>query len=79
MTVPWAMVTRGNFGFSGAKTSTSLKKSRTVRAMELTSNHQNQEFATDNEKSQDPAKMTHPIPDFLSRDGATAVRDDPQS
>ena len=54
-----------------------LEKSRAARAMELTSSHQNQEFATDNEKSQDPAKMTHPIPDFLSRHGAKI--DDPQS
>ena len=32
MTVPWAMGTREDFGFSGAKTSTSLKNSRAARA-----------------------------------------------
>ena len=40
-------------------TPTFLKKSRAARAVELTSDHQNQDFATGNEKSEDPAKMTH--------------------
>ena len=28
---------------------------------------ENRDFATDHYKSEDPAKMTHPIPDFVSR------------
>ena len=39
-----------NFRFSGAKTSKSLKKSRAARAMEMTSDHENQDFAADSGK-----------------------------
>jgi hypothetical protein len=58
------------FRFSGAKTSKSLKKSRAARAMKLTSDHENQDFATATAKNEDPAKMAHSTPDFLSRHGA---------
>ena len=63
------------FGFSGTIKPKSLKKSRAARAKETTiSDHHHHasliaisvrpliEF----EKNEDPAKMTHPIPDFLS-------------
>ena len=55
------------FRFTGAKTSKSLKKSRAARAMEVTSDHRSQDLAVGNGKSEDPAKMTHSIPDFVSR------------
>ena len=58
------------FRSSGAKTSKSLKKSRAARATEMTNDHENQDFARDNGKSEDPAKMTHSISDLLSRHGA---------
>ena len=61
------MGTRENFGFSGAITSKSSKKSRAARARKTTKSDQNQISALDNAKSEDPAKVTHSIPDFVSR------------
>ena len=58
---------REKMGFSAAKTSKSLKKSRAARAMEPTNDTQNRDSVPDDEKSEDPAKMTHSIIDFLSR------------
>jgi len=52
-----------NFRILGAKTSKSLKKWRAARALERTSEPQNQDSPPDNGKSEDPAKMTHSIPD----------------
>ena len=54
------------FGISAAKTSKSLKKSRAVRARKTPKSDQHQNSALDNAKSEDPAKMTHSIPDFAS-------------
>ena len=59
-----------NFRISGAKTYKSLKKSRAARAMETIESLGKQDFAIDSGKSEDPAKMTHSISDFLSRHGA---------
>ena len=56
-------------GFSGTIKPKSLKKSRAARAKEATiSDHPIIAISVRPliEKSEDPAKMTHPIPDFLS-------------
>ena len=45
----------------------SLKNSRAARAMKVPNNEPKQDLTLDYEKSEDPAKMTYSIPDFLSR------------
>ena len=42
---PWAMGTRENFGFFGAITSKSFKKSRAARAKDNPVDHQYRDFA----------------------------------
>ena len=44
-----------------------LEKSRAARAMKAIDDHENQELTLDLGKSEDPAKMTHSIPDLMSR------------
>ena len=44
-----------------------LKKSRAARATTTTTTSKNRDLATDDSKIEDPAKMTHSIPDFVSR------------
>ena len=51
-----------------ANTQKSFKKSRAARARTITGTGQNRDFAHDNGKSEDPAKMTYSIPDLLTRD-----------
>ena len=63
---PWAMGTRENFGFFGAITSKFLKESRAARAKE-TCWTTNIVVSRTDLKSEDPAKMTHSISDFLRR------------
>ena len=65
MTAPWAMGTRAIFGFSGAKTSKSLKN-RELRAPRTTVPTDIVVSPTD-AKSDEPAKMTHSISDFWGR------------
>ena len=67
MVAPWAMGTRENFGFFGAVTSTSLKKSRAARAKGDLFWTTNIVVSRTDLKSEDPAKMTHSISDFLRR------------
>ena len=52
---------------SRAKKSKSLKKWPAVRHQEGAKPGPYQDFTRDNMKSEDPAKMTYSIPDFLSR------------
>ena len=65
-------------GFLGAKKAKSLKKSRAARARKTPNStnirtfSQYQNSALDNAKSEDPAKMTHSIPDLSSLDGVCA-------
>ena len=70
MAGPRAMGTRENVGFSGARTSKSLKKSRAARAKDGAKDHRfdhrYRDFAND-AKSEDHAKMTHSISDFGGR------------
>ena len=54
------------FRISAAKTSKSLKKSRAARVKKTSKPDQHQNSALDNAKNEDPAKMTHSIPDFVS-------------
>ena len=63
---PWAVGTRKFSGFSGAITSKSLKKSRCARPDDQLHDRY-RDFAMCDEKSEDPAKMTHSISDFLRR------------
>ena len=58
-----------NLEILGAKTPEYLKKSRAARAMTTNMTTEYQESALDYEKNEDPAKMKHSIPDFLSRTG----------
>ena len=44
-----------------------LEKSRAARARKTPKSDQHQNLVLDNAKSEDPAKMTHSIPDFASR------------
>ena len=44
-----------------------LEKSRAARARTTAMAGKNRDLASDNEKSEDPAKMTYSIPDFVSR------------
>ena len=67
---PWTMASRKFFEVSGAISSKSSKKSRAARAKMISFFHL---FTTDivisqvTRKSEDPAKMTHSISDFLRR------------
>ena len=63
---PWAMGTRENFGFPGAITSKSLKN-RALRAPKTTCWTTKIAVPLTDVKSEDPAKMTHSISDFLRR------------
>ena len=57
MSVPWAMGTRANFGFSGAK----------MRAPRTTGSTTDIVISPIDAKSDEPAKMTHSISDFWGR------------
>ena len=63
---PWAVGTRKKSGFSPAIMSKSLKKSRCARPDDQLHDRY-RDFAMCDEKSEDPAKMTHSISDFLRR------------
>ena len=64
-----------NLGVLGPRMSKSFEKSRAARARNATKTGKNANLAQDNAKSEDPAKMTDSIPDFLSRDEANVTRD----
>jgi hypothetical protein len=49
-----------------------LEKSRAARARKPGPHLKNQFFFQNNAENEDPAKMTHSIPDLLSRDGVCA-------
>ena len=55
------------FGDFRCQKSDLLKKSRAARATKTTMTSKNRDFATDDSKIEDPAKMTYSIPDFVSR------------
>ena len=54
-------------GGNGPKKSISLKKSRCARHQADPKTVENRDFAADNRKSEDFAKMTHSIPDFVNQ------------
>ena len=54
---------------SGAKNA-NLEKSRAARAKTTTMTNQLRDLAAGNSKTEDPAKMTDSIPDFVSRNAA---------
>ena len=56
-----------NFEFQVPQSPKSLKKSRAVRAKSAILTVKNRDSALDNWKSEDPAKMTYSIPDFVNR------------
>ena len=55
-----------NLEILGAKTPEYLKRSRAARAMTTNMTTEYQESALDYEKNEDPAKMKHSVPDFLT-------------
>ena len=58
-----------NFGILSAKMSEILENSRAASARKTPDPTQIQDSALDNAKSEDRAKMTHSIPDIMSRHG----------
>ena len=67
---------RANFCVSRLKNVQFLENSRAARARNPDPHRKNQDLTCvskeSNVKIEDPAKMTHPIPDLLSRDGVCA-------
>ena len=64
---PYAPAGQKNFQVFRRPNTKILEKSRAARAECNQNDHQNQELTADNGKSEDPAKMTHSIPDAAAK------------